>query len=36
MFEKAEIEINNIDFVDIIITSDIPIIGPPDWEEWEE
>lgn len=36
MFQKAEIEINKIDLVDIIVTSDIPIEGPPDWEDWEE
>ena len=36
MFQKAEIEINKIDLVDIIVTSDIPIDGPPDWGDWEE
>ena len=36
MFQKAEIEINKIDLVDIIVTSDIPIVGAPDWGDWEE
>ena len=35
MFTKAEIEINKIDLVDIIVTSDIPIEGG-DWGDWEE
>lgn len=37
MFQKAEIEIYNIDLIDVLTTSgDIPIDGPPDWEDWEE
>ena len=34
MFKKAEIEINELNNVDIIVTSDIGITGPPDWKEW--
>lgn len=36
MFQKAEIEIHDLDLVDIIVTSDISIEGPPDWGDWEE
>ena len=35
MFIKAEIEIYDLDLVDIIVTSDIPIDGPPDWSDLE-
>lgn len=34
MFKKAEIEIIKLNIVDIIVTSDIGITGPPDWKEW--
>ncbi len=34
MFNKAEIEINKLNNADIIATSDIGIIGPPDWKDW--
>lgn len=34
MFKKAEIEINKLNNVDIIVTSDIGITGPPDWKDW--
>lgn len=34
MFEKAEIEINKLNDVDIIVTSDIGITGPSDWKNW--
>ena len=33
MFKKAEIEINILNNVDIIVTSDIGITGPPDWND---
>ena len=36
MFKKAEIEIHDLDLVDVIVTSDIPIGGQPGWEDWEE
>lgn len=35
MFTKAEIEIFDINLVDIIVTSDIPIGGGTDWKDWE-
>ena len=31
MFKKAEIEIQELNNVDIIVTSDIGITGPSDW-----
>lgn len=34
MFTKAEIEICDVDLVDIIVTSDIPIGGGTDWENY--
>ena len=34
MFEKAEIQINKLNNVDIIVTSDIGITGPSDWKDW--
>lgn len=36
MFKKAEIEIHDLDLVDVIVTSDIPIDGLPGWGDWEE
>lgn len=37
MFQKAEIEIYNIDLIDVLTTSgDIPIGGQPDWKDWED
>ena len=34
MFKKAEIEIHELNNVDIIVTSDIGITGPPDWKDF--